>query len=841
VPRLITFGGLSVSNGTLPNGIGNPRSRLAILAVLAVAGERGIRREKLATMFWPESDEERARNALRQALFTLKRDIGADIATGATDVRLNPDVLTADVIEFEAAIREGRVEDAAALYAGPFLDGVYLRESPEFERWAEVQRNRLSAEFARALEKAAALASERGDLRASLQWWERRSTHDPLSGRVARLYMEALALAGEREKAIRHAAAYRDLVRQELEADPDPDVIRTAEWLRDAPASTVFEKLHQPSPPSSALANPPIEERVAAAPETPVERRHITGGRIAAATALLIACGVAATVLLRGEFYPPIQKGLVAIGEMENRTGDSATNALAEQLASDLTQLLSQSSLVKVIDTREPARAQPPSARGTREAARRVAAEYAVLGYLTGETDILAGAQIIDTRSGHVLFQSDPIVVRRSASGSRPASTDEDSIPINGGFREIVAGALLALSDTTFTLWKEGRSRPPRYSAYLEFLQGIDAFVQQGPPQAISHLSKAIALDPTFAQAKTWYLEQAIGRPREAARFDSVRQALLAERDRLPAYDRAAADRQLAFIDGRLEDTYTAARHMVELAPNSPDAKMLLAQASMATRRFREAINVLHQVRDRPMWFRNLGQRQNWDFQAHRLLGDAETGFAEWHKTVNGLPTEWSQCQAGLLLMAATGREASVDSLFGVCAKVPDARPYPSGMHSIVARIYRNLGNEAAADRSMRRAFAFMSRIVEQDTAQRSGLALLHFEMGEWQQAYDILRTRTDTTDANQRVIFAVVAGRVGDTTTARITERWLAGRSKRNGADMDRAFIQIALGEHDRAFESLRAAIEAGVSPGWNTWYLRPELAPLRNDPRFQELVRPR
>ena len=76
MPRLITLGGLSVRNGTVANGLANPRSRLAILAVLAVAGDRGVRREKLAAMFWPESDDEKARNALRQALFTLKRDLG---------------------------------------------------------------------------------------------------------------------------------------------------------------------------------------------------------------------------------------------------------------------------------------------------------------------------------------------------------------------------------------------------------------------------------------------------------------------------------------------------------------------------------------------------------------------------------------------------------------------------------------------------------------------------------------------------------------------------------------------------------------------------------------------
>ena len=234
-PRLITFGGLSVTNGIAINGVANPRSRLAILAVLATAGDRGVRRDKLAAMFWPESDEEHARNALRQALFTLRRDIGDnELVLGGVDLKLNTSVLSADVTEFDLAVQAQRFEEAVSLYAGPLLDGVFVREAPAFERWLDEQQQRLSGAYARALETLATAASARGDAAGATTWYSRLATHDPLSGRVALRYMEALVAARDRERAVRHGALYAERVRSELDAEPDRDVLAYAERLRNS-------------------------------------------------------------------------------------------------------------------------------------------------------------------------------------------------------------------------------------------------------------------------------------------------------------------------------------------------------------------------------------------------------------------------------------------------------------------------------------------------------------------------------------------------------------------------------------------------------------------------------
>src|SRR5688500_9093427 len=94
--RLCTFGGLSVQ-GTSFDAAARRRP-LAVLALLAVAGERGLSREKLVGYLWPESDEERARNSLCQALSTLRRDFGFEhVILGSVELRLNPAVVSSDV------------------------------------------------------------------------------------------------------------------------------------------------------------------------------------------------------------------------------------------------------------------------------------------------------------------------------------------------------------------------------------------------------------------------------------------------------------------------------------------------------------------------------------------------------------------------------------------------------------------------------------------------------------------------------------------------------------------------------------------------------------------------
>ena len=111
---------------------------LALLAVLACAGERGVAREKLFTLFWPDAAAEPAAHRLSQLSHSTRRALGCpDLVSGQAELKLNPVRTACDLWAFCEARRAGELDRAAALYGGPFLDGFFLPHNAEFEHWAE--------------------------------------------------------------------------------------------------------------------------------------------------------------------------------------------------------------------------------------------------------------------------------------------------------------------------------------------------------------------------------------------------------------------------------------------------------------------------------------------------------------------------------------------------------------------------------------------------------------------------------------------------------------------------------------------------------------------------------
>ena len=232
--RLQTFGGLSLTrdDSSLSGAALQPR-RLAVLAVIAAAGERGITRAKLLGLLWEETDEHRARQALSQSLYALRRDCACEtVVLGGEHLRLDPTAADSDVMEFEAACTARDDAQVAALHVGPFLDGVYLKGSPEFERWLDEHRARYAAQAEQAMERLAAAADLRGDHAMAAAWWRRLTALDPLRTSAALGVMRALAAAGDRADALRHADQYARRVRDELEAEPSAAVVELADALR---------------------------------------------------------------------------------------------------------------------------------------------------------------------------------------------------------------------------------------------------------------------------------------------------------------------------------------------------------------------------------------------------------------------------------------------------------------------------------------------------------------------------------------------------------------------------------------------------------------------------------
>lgn len=63
------------SRGPLPGTAGQPKA-LALLALLAVAYQRGLSRDRLVGYLWPEVPPKTAAHRLNQLLYALRRDLG---------------------------------------------------------------------------------------------------------------------------------------------------------------------------------------------------------------------------------------------------------------------------------------------------------------------------------------------------------------------------------------------------------------------------------------------------------------------------------------------------------------------------------------------------------------------------------------------------------------------------------------------------------------------------------------------------------------------------------------------------------------------------------------------
>lgn len=236
--RLKLFGGavLEGENGVL-RGRAAHRRRIALLALLAAGRGRTVARERLIAMLWPENDGEAARHLLSESLYVLRKALGEGALVSAGDeLGVDPERVACDVAAFEAAIASGGLETAVSLYAGPFLDGFYVSDAPEFERWAEEERSRFARAYAHALQTLAEGREAAGEWMTAVEWWRRLFAHDPFSSRVALRLMTALDAAGERAAALQVAAVHAARMQQELEAEPEPAVLSLAERLRTDPA-----------------------------------------------------------------------------------------------------------------------------------------------------------------------------------------------------------------------------------------------------------------------------------------------------------------------------------------------------------------------------------------------------------------------------------------------------------------------------------------------------------------------------------------------------------------------------------------------------------------------------
>lgn len=502
------FGGASIQASSGPlTGRATQRRRIALLAMLAVARARGVTRDKVIANLWPMQDAERGRALLSDSIYRVNQALGGDaIVSTGDDLRLSAEILPSDVAEFEDAIDHGDWQRAVDLYAGPFLDGFFLTEAEEFERWADGERDRLGRAYARALEALSENAERQGDLVQAVRGWRTLAAHDPYSSRVAVRLMRALDRSGDRAAALRHARVHALLLAEEFGTQPDAAVAELEASMRSQMPAPAPAPAQPPalSPVSSPAPEPePLPpdvapgDGVAARPATP--RRSHRARWVAAGAFLVLIVVVAVIARARRPTRDATDGTSVAVLPFVDLSPAHDREYFSDGMTEELINTLGRVEGVRVA-SRMSSFAFKGKAPDVREVGKRLGVATVLEGSVrTADSTLRITARLSDARGGYQLWSR--------TYERKLEDVFEIQEEISRSIVETLKGTLLGSADSAATA-----TRDRDLEAYSLYLRGRHALymrgryswyrrTEEGLRAAAAYFAEAIEKDPQYALA----------------------------------------------------------------------------------------------------------------------------------------------------------------------------------------------------------------------------------------------------------------------------------------------------------------------------------------------------
>lgn len=225
-------------------------SRL-LLAYLVLRSEPHAR-ERVAALFWPDVPDASARASLRNALSTLRRELGRQLLRSDREtVQLDPDFpIWVDALELRAQttrfLDAPRPDPPAVdldLYAGDLLVDFY-------EDWVSIERESLRSLYLKALLELTQQMRSQSEYGRAIECAERILASDPAHERAHQHLMFCHVALGDRGAALRQYEACSNALRAELAVEPSSATKRLYDWVQEAPAQRL--------PIEAALTNLPI-------------------------------------------------------------------------------------------------------------------------------------------------------------------------------------------------------------------------------------------------------------------------------------------------------------------------------------------------------------------------------------------------------------------------------------------------------------------------------------------------------------------------------------------------------------------------------------------------------
>ncbi|HEX8692733.1 MAG TPA: BTAD domain-containing putative transcriptional regulator [Longimicrobium sp.] len=784
--RLTTLGTLRLERDGAPVPAPQPK-RVALLAYLALAHPRGPhRRDSLLGMFWPELPEERARNALRQALHQLRAACGDGVLAtrGMHEVGIDPARVRCDVHELEAAAARGDAAAVAAAYGGDLLPGLFAAGAGEWEDWLARERMRLRSLAAEAGRALAHAARDAGDAAAAARWARWTCGLDPLDEAAVRWAMELLAGCGLRGAALELFERLAAQMRRELGVEPGEETAAAAEAVRAAAPTA----RRAPARPVVRVATPPPA---------------LAGSRVEAPRASMWALGrarvrwAAAGVLLAGTVAAVAADGLGGPRPRRER--------------------------VAVLPFR-PAGAAPADAAAAREAADRVRGALAAAGLevASGDGGDAAAGTVV---SGALYRRGSATEVRATVSdalaGSEVASLGA-LLPAGD------TAALAALSDRVLAVvathadpvfgWVGPTSRPAGSPGYRPFVEGLRALRDERGDDAAALFRTAAQADTGFVLAALMAAGIDAEQGRRAAADSAVRR-LAPGRAALAPADRTI----LEWIERTLAgDRAGALAAMRELTTAAPGLEMGHFQAGLeAVRCNRPAEALRHLARIDPERGFSRGWASYWATRADALhmLGRHADELRHLRRGLALHPELVVLRDYELRALAALGRTGEVLRRIDEYAAIPARGGWsPSAAMLHAARELRAHGHDAAARSAFRRGVAAARARAAAAPADPGALAELAGTLYAARLDADAERVLDRLAALEPRCAGClgargVLAARAGDRAGALRADAELALRPPKPGGLLWRARIAAALDDRRGAAALVREAVARGYA----------------------------
>lgn len=231
------------------------RKALALLIFLSVEG--GMQpREKLATLFWPESSHKSGRASLRTTLALLRKELAHDgdaeplphLRVERTAIGFNDEAdYELDVEVVQRAFDRQREEEqlplaalqtAVSLVRGDFLESFSLPDAPRFDDWVGYQQEQWHVRSGQLFDRLAQRQTERGNATRAIATLNRWLALNPFEERAYRRLMRAYLALGDRPGALQVYEKCASTLNEELDVDPAPETAAIAERIRSSRGQT---------------------------------------------------------------------------------------------------------------------------------------------------------------------------------------------------------------------------------------------------------------------------------------------------------------------------------------------------------------------------------------------------------------------------------------------------------------------------------------------------------------------------------------------------------------------------------------------------------------------------